>query len=45
MSELMNVLNAGWIVELPSSMHVSATFIVVAVFSTLCFLSLICPET
>ena len=39
------VLKAGWIVELPSSMQVSATFIVVALLRVFTFLSLMVPET
>ena len=36
-SEFKNVLNAGWMVELPSYMHVFATFIVGALFKGLDF--------
>ena len=43
-NEFKNVSNAGWIVELPSSIHVFATFIVGALFKGLDFCSRIFPE-
>ena len=40
-----NVLKAGWIVELPSSIQVSATFMVVALLRVFTFFYLIVPDT